>query len=85
MPRRSGARRAAVFLPDINIYSVHPLPVFYVYVNKKKQRVLITRERIRDPQWHLAGVHPAAANALRHGRFIADARDYVLEWDLLSF
>jgi hypothetical protein len=54
-------------------------------VNKKKQRVLITRERIRDPQWRLAGVHPAAAKALRHGRFIADVRDYILEWDLLSF
>ena len=73
------------FLPVVYIYAAFSLPVFYVYVNKRKQRVLITRERIRDPQWRLAGVHPAAANALRHGRFIAEVRDYILEWDLLSF
>jgi hypothetical protein len=54
-------------------------------VNKKKQRVLITTLRIREPQWRLAGAHPAADKAIRHARFIADARDYVLEWDLLTF
>jgi len=59
--------------------------VFYVYVNKRKQRVLITTERIREPSWRLAGVHPAADKAIRHARFIADVRDYVLEWDLLTF
>jgi hypothetical protein len=73
------------FLPVVYINAAFSLPVFYVYVNKRKQRVLITRERIRDPQWRLAGVHPAAAKALRHGRFIAEVRDYILEWDLLSF
>ncbi|WP_148682384.1 hypothetical protein [Pyrobaculum neutrophilum] len=58
--------------------------MFYVYVNKRKQRVLITRERIADPSWRLAGVHRSADSAKRHARFIADARDYVLEWDILA-
>ena len=62
-----------------------PLPVFYVYVNKRKHRVLITRQRVKDPQWRLAAAYPTAERAMRHGRFIADARDYVLEWDLLTF
>lgn len=59
--------------------------MFYVYVNKRKQRVLITREKIRDPHWRLAGTHSTATAAKRHARFIADARDYILEWDLLTF
>jgi len=59
--------------------------VFYVYVNRRKCRVLITTERIKDPQWRLAAAHPTAERAIRHARFIADARDYVLEWDLLTF
>lgn len=56
--------------------------MFYVYVNKRKKRVLLTKERICKPEWRLAGAYPRADSAAKLARFIADARDYVLEWDI---
>ncbi|AAL64241.1 MULTISPECIES: hypothetical protein [Pyrobaculum] len=56
--------------------------MFYVYVNKRKGRVLLTSQRLRDPQWRLVAVHTSLTAAKRHARFIANARDYILEWDL---
>ncbi|MEZ0319757.1 MAG: hypothetical protein ABWK05_07190 [Pyrobaculum sp.] len=56
--------------------------MFYVYVNKRKKRVLLTKERICKPEWRLLGAYPRVEAAMRLARFIADARDYVLEWDI---
>ena len=58
--------------------------MFYVYVNKRKGRVLLTNRRLRDPLWRLAGRYADPKTAMRRARFIADTRDYVLEWDLLA-
>jgi hypothetical protein len=59
--------------------------VYFVYVNKRKGRVLITRERVLGGGWRLAAAYGNAAAAMRLARFIADVRDYVLEWDLYVF
>ena len=59
--------------------------MFYVYVNKRKGRVLLTTRRLSSPLWKLAGIHAELRVAMRHARFIADIRDYILEWDLLAY
>ncbi|ABP50972.1 MAG: hypothetical protein QW677_07680 [Pyrobaculum sp.] len=55
--------------------------MFYVYVNNKEGRVLLTTRRIRHSQWKLAGAYSQLKAATRQARFIADAREYILEWD----
>ncbi len=46
---------------------------------------MITRKRVLGGGWRLAAAYGNAAAARRLARFIADVRDYVLEWDLYVF
>lgn len=67
-------------LPDGYIYIENVLFMFYIYINKKKKRILITTNRNLDRDWKLIAFYPERELAMARGRRLADISDYVLEW-----
>lgn len=54
--------------------------MFYVYINERKKRVLVTTRRVSDRGWKLVAVHTWRNIAMAQGRRLADRSDYILEW-----
>ncbi|MFN3803509.1 MAG: hypothetical protein ACK4SY_00425 [Pyrobaculum sp.] len=58
--------------------------MFYVYINGRKKRVLVTTRRVVDREWRLVAAYRWRVVAMTQGRRIADRRDYILEWAFYS-